>query len=113
MMAALAAGTFGAVKQDEAAALEVRVGELETQMAEVQQYLQDQSTAAAAMKLAMDVCETEGFTFGINPESRHILLQGMRAFATSAQTSVPGKETAKPAKRTEPAKLTEPAPKGK
>lgn len=90
IVAALSAGTFGAVKQDEAAVLEARVAALEAQVFEVQEYLQAQAKAAAAMDVRFNESEAAGFTWGINPESREILLQGFRDFSSSLRKNVPG-----------------------
>lgn len=90
VVAALSAGTFGAVKQDEAAVLEARVAELEDQMVEVQEYLQAQAKATLAMDTTFDQSEVAGFTWGINPESREILLKGFRAYTANVRKNVPG-----------------------
>jgi uncharacterized coiled-coil protein SlyX len=69
-------------------------------------YLDAQANAAAAMAGTLDASEEAGFTYGINPDSRHVLLAGWREQLASAQTDVP---TAAPAKASEkaPAKAPE------
>jgi len=47
-------------------------------------YLEAQSKAAAALQEALARSEKEGFTFGINPRSREILLAGWRESLASA-----------------------------
>jgi uncharacterized coiled-coil protein SlyX len=52
-------------------------------------YVNEQSHAAAALAGTLDESEQAGFTYGINPESRHILLRGWREALTAAQRDVP------------------------
>ena len=52
-------------------------------------YLEAQSKAAAALQEALARSEKEGFTFGINPRSREILLAGWRESLASAQKELP------------------------
>ena len=53
--------------------------------------------AAAAKKLmdSLDASEQAGFTAGINPRSREVLLEGWRAQAREAQEGLPGVEDEK------------------
>lgn len=62
-------------------------------------YAAEQAKAAAAMLGTLDESEKAGFTFGINPESRIVLLRGWRDALAAAQRDVPA--------------LTEPAPAAK
>ncbi len=72
-------------------------------------YLAEQSTNAKKMAQTLDDSEQAGFTFGINPDSRHILLKGWRETLAAAQKNVPAMPAAKPAPKdageSKPAKL--------
>jgi hypothetical protein len=59
-------------------------------LAAVQGYLQAQASAADAMRATLAASEEAGFTFGINPESRHILLDGWRRQLAATEKDVPG-----------------------
>lgn len=83
-----AASSAAAVRQD--TGLEARVEVLEAQLAEVRAYLQAEAKSAKALSAALDVSEQEGFTFGINPRSREVLLEGFRSHAVVLQQGVPG-----------------------
>jgi len=52
-------------------------------------YAAEQAKAASAMLATLDASEKAGFTFGINPESRVLLLTGWRAALDAAQRDVP------------------------
>lgn len=52
-------------------------------------YAAGQAKAAAAMLETLDASEKAGFTFGINPESRVVLLSGWRDALEAAQRDVP------------------------
>jgi len=56
---------------------------------EAQKYIDAQSKAAKAMVEVLDAAEKAGFTFGINPESREILLKGWREELDILQEGVP------------------------
>lgn len=57
--------------------------------ATVAKYLDRQAKVAAEMARTLDESETAGFTYGINPDSRHILLAGWRKQLAAAQKDVP------------------------
>lgn len=63
-------------------------------------YLIAQSESAQALGLALDESEKAGFTFGINPESRKILLSGLRDHVAALQKDLP--KIPEPAKPTAP-----------
>jgi hypothetical protein len=65
-------------------------------------YAAEQAKAAGAMLETLDATEKAGFTFGINPESRVLLLNGWRTALEAAQRDVP----ALPAPATAGAKST-------
>lgn len=89
--AALAAlGTFGLATGQENAELEAKVAELEARTQEIEGYLANQAKAAETLQKSLDASEKEGFTFGINPRSREILLQAWRARASATASNPPG-----------------------
>jgi hypothetical protein len=73
-------------------ALSTEVADLKKQMAATVQYLQLQSHSAATMQTVLDDSENQGFTYGINPNSRHTLLRGWREQLAAAQKDVPAAE---------------------
>jgi hypothetical protein len=73
------------------------VAELRAVVEKTVRYVEDQSKAAAALAETLDESEKAGFTFGINPDSRHILLRGWREALSAAQKDVPALKPA-PAK---------------
>ncbi len=75
-------------------ALSTDVADLKKQMATTVQYLQLQSKSAATMQTVLDDSENQGFTYGINPNSRHVLLKGWRDQLAAAQKDVPAPEAA-------------------
>lgn len=54
------------------------------------QYLRAQSGAAERLQAVLDDSRVKGFTYGINPDSRTVLLQGFHEFAESIKTELPG-----------------------
>ncbi len=63
-------------------------------------YAAEQAKAAAALIETLDASEKAGFTFGINPESRVLLLSGWRTALEAAQRDVPALPPPAPAKAT-------------
>lgn len=59
-------------------------------------YAAEQAKAAATMLETLDASEKAGFTFGINPESRIVLLRGWREALSAAQRDVPALPTPAP-----------------
>lgn len=59
-------------------------------------YAAEQAKAAATMLETLDASEKAGFTFGINPESRIVLLRGWRDALNAAQRDVPALPTPAP-----------------
>lgn len=70
-------------------AMVLELVETKTMLAKTIQYLDAQAKNAAAMSAALDDSERAGFTFGINPESRQILLRGWREQLAAMQAEVP------------------------
>ncbi len=62
----------------------------EARMNEVHKYLKQNQTAAAELGRVLTASEAAGFTFGINPESRELLLAGWRKQLSAMQKGVPG-----------------------
>jgi hypothetical protein len=101
--------------QEDAVSVDQRLGALEARIAELAQrerelakeleqvlaYFAKQSQAASALLAELDSCEALGFTAGINPQSREVLLAGFRAYYAEEQKDVP----AKPAPAAEPRKV--------
>jgi HAMP domain-containing protein len=56
---------------------------------EAQKYIDAQAKAAKALVEVLDAAEKAGFTFGINPESRELLLKGWREELDTLQQGVP------------------------
>lgn len=76
--------------KDQTGAGAAKLVELEQRVQMLEQYLQKQAKAAETMSTAMDAVEKAGFTFGINPASRELMLSAIRAQSTEAAKSVPG-----------------------
>jgi len=72
-------------------ALASEVADLRKQMAATQKYLEAQAKSAGSMMEVLDESEKAGFTYGLNPNSRHIMLRGWRDQLTTAQKDVPGR----------------------
>lgn len=60
---------------------------------EVVAYIQTQAAASSELKRVLAESEEKGFTYGINPDSRIVLLAGFEKFATALESSVPGTVT--------------------
>jgi hypothetical protein len=71
-------------------ALEATVAENKTKLDQVLKYLNAQAEAARSMQATLDDSEQQGFTYGINPNSRIVLLEGWRAQLATQQEAVPG-----------------------
>lgn len=70
---------------------------------ETQKYIDAQAKAAKAMADVLDESEKAGFTYGINPGSRELLLRGWREQLGNLQqglpTPLPGSKDTKEAKK--------------
>ena len=62
----------------------------QTRLVDVETYLQKQAASVQALGAAADASDEAGFTSGINPKSREILLDALRAQAKAAEAAVPG-----------------------
>jgi hypothetical protein len=76
------------------AALQAQITELEAKVESCQDYMKQQAAAGKELTEALARSEAEGFTAGINPRSREVLLEGLRTQAKAMQ-SVDAKEPSK------------------
>jgi hypothetical protein len=74
-------------------AMSTEFAETKTLMAAAAKYADAQAKAASSMAAVLDEAERAGFTYGINADSRHILLRGWRDQLAVAQKDVPTIET--------------------
>jgi hypothetical protein len=72
-----------------AEAVAIELAETKASVAKIVQYLEAQARSAASMSETLDTSEQAGFTAGINPNSRQILLSGWREQLTTLQTDLP------------------------
>ena len=84
---------LGAMPQggDDKAGLAMRIQVLETKMQVMQTQLDAQSKASSDLLISLDSAEKAGFTAGINPRSREILLGAWRAHAKASIGTQKGK----------------------
>jgi hypothetical protein len=69
--------------------LSQKLADQQVEVARIVRYLEQQAESSKALATALDQSEAAGFTFGINPESRHILLRGWREHLAVLQKDVP------------------------
>ena len=81
-----------AVPQDGGAdgALKQRISELEGRVELLEAYLQSQALASKATAVALEKSRSAGFTSGINPLSREILLDAWKLEISAKQRGLPG-----------------------
>lgn len=94
--------------REEVRALRAELDETRALADETAAYLQRRSKSAADMSQVLSASEEAGFTFGINPRSRELLLEGWRRELSDAQKGVPGAPKPAPA---ETAGRERPAPR--
>jgi hypothetical protein len=94
------------ILEKDIAATRARTEEVAAQLAETRalldatlRFLADQAASAKKMSQTLDDSEQAGFTFGINPDSRKILLKGWRDELAAAQKNVPSAPPSKPASK--------------
>lgn len=75
--------------------LTAELTETKRTLEQVVRYLDLQAQNAKAMEAVLDDSEAKGFTFGINPESRSVLLKGWREQCAAQQRDVPAVKVAK------------------
>ncbi|MBL4771311.1 MAG: hypothetical protein JKY61_09245 [Planctomycetes bacterium] len=91
---------LGAVSQgDGDSALALRVQVLEARVQEMRGTMDAQQKAASALLSSLDAAQEAGFTAGINPKSREILLQAWRAQAKAVGSPTKKKEEGKKGSR--------------
>lgn len=105
VLAALLTAGFGVQQQDAGSAAQIQA--LEKRVEVLEKYVQNQARAAEALGRSLDESDAQGFTYGINPTSRKVLLAGLRGVAGAAQLGVPGAEVGA---KEEPAKPEKPVP---
>jgi len=76
-----------------------RIDDLERDLVEardlldlVMGHMQDQADAAKDLEASLRSSEDLGFTAGINPKSREVLLSGWRGYLSTQQAGVPKKQ---------------------
>lgn len=90
-----AAHEVGALRE-EVALLKAELEETRALVDETVAYLARSSKSAAEMATILSESEAAGFTFGINPLSREILLAGWRKELAERQKGLPGTPQAPP-----------------
>lgn len=85
--------------RDRCRKLEADFLDVQGQLALLKQHVEAQAQAAAAMQATLDASEAAGFTYGINPESRHVLLAGWRAKLAAEQRPLVAAPAETPAAR--------------
>ena len=73
-------------------ALRAELKESTQKVAETVAFLNAQADAAKSLIEVLQDSEAKGFTFGINPQSRIVMLAGFRAFLEGMQKNVPGRK---------------------
>jgi hypothetical protein len=86
-------------QEDGTAGLALRVQVLEAQVQEIRGTMEAQQQAAKSLLTSLDAAEEAGFTAGINPKSREILLEAWRAQAKAAGSPAKDKEVEEKSKR--------------
>ena len=75
-------------------ALASQLADTKALLAKSVEYIGREAKSAKALAATLDESEQAGFTFGINPDSRHILLSGWREHLSELQKNVPGAPSA-------------------
>jgi hypothetical protein len=75
--------------RQKAEAVATELAQTKATLARIVGYLDAQAKSAAALADTLDQSEQAGFTAGINPNSRMILLSGWREHLVALQTDVP------------------------
>ena len=77
------------LKSTDASELETQLEETRALVDQLAEWSRTQAAGADALTRALTDSQEKGFTFGINPESREVLLAGIRSFAGGMQQGVP------------------------
>jgi hypothetical protein len=83
-------------------ALSSELGDTRAALEQTMKYLSEQAASSRELAKALDASEQAGFTFGINPESRQILLRAWRERIDAAQRNLPAVHADKSADGTTP-----------
>ncbi len=75
----------------DAESLRAELKKTQAELAETIAYLGAQADSAQALSDVLNDSEKKGFTYGINPDSRIVMLQGLHAFCDGLNKNVPGK----------------------
>ena len=98
-LACLSAGGFAlhqnAADDHRVAMLESEVRALRMQLDETTKYAQKQAVIANALQKALVTSREKGFTYGINPQSREVMLAGFAEFLEGLGANVPKLHKAK------------------
>lgn len=71
------------------AAMQKELAETRAMAKQLVVWVNAQAKGAEALSAVLDESEQKGFTYGINPDSRTVLLAGWREFNAGMQTDVP------------------------
>ncbi|MEO6708571.1 MAG: hypothetical protein ABI054_07215 [Planctomycetota bacterium] len=74
---------------NEVAALKKELGETRLLVNQLVSWAANQADGAVELALILDESEQKGFTFGINPDSRTVLLGGWRSYLAGVQKDAP------------------------
>ena len=77
--------------------LEKELAEQKRMLAKIIGYMSAQAASAKVLQDSLAESQEKGFTYGINPESRVVLLAGFEQFASTLQAEVPGQAPDEPA----------------
>ena len=76
-------------RASDGAGLSKKVADMSDLLDETVSHLYRQSEGAGHLRDALTESEEKGFTFGINPESREVMLAGLRSFIDAVQQELP------------------------
>lgn len=77
------------LKSTDTSELEKQLEETRALVDQLAAWSRTQAAGADALTKTLTESQEKGFTFGINPESREVLLAGFRSFASGLQEGVP------------------------
>lgn len=113
VLASLAPSAIRGAQDDAPIELEPRVAAIELQLetmtetieglaqknALLERFFAAQASQAGALRTSLAESEKNGFTAGINPKSREVLLSGFRAYLDGLEAALPATQAEKPAKK--------------
>ena len=89
--------------EDEIETVRGQLEEMQQAKAQLEAFLAAQARSADALRASLATSEDEGFTAGINPKSREVLLAGFRSYLDTLEAAAPKEKTKKKAKDGDPA----------